>query len=77
MRWSKCHCCPCEGNCYCNIPYLAKQIDRFVNRVHRFGDAYFYKHLTGPQLAWASKRYHGHRVFPESIFDEMKAAGIY
>nr|GAT44776.1 predicted protein [Mycena chlorophos] len=48
----------------------------FVNRSHRFADAYYNKHLTGPEAAWAAKRYHGHRTLPTKILDELLAAGI-
>jgi hypothetical protein len=33
-------------------------------------DAYE-KHLSGKQAAWAAKKYHGHRVLPESILSEL------
>ena len=38
-------------------------------------DAY-QKGLTGKQAAWASKKYRGHRVIPDSILCELDAAGI-
>ncbi|KAG1728571.1 hypothetical protein EDB19DRAFT_1642417, partial [Suillus lakei] len=36
----------------------------------RFIDAYA-KGLNGTQAAWAIKKYHGHRVLPESIMKEF------
>ena len=38
-------------------------------------DAYE-KGLNGKQAAWASKKYRGHRVLPESIMRELFEAGI-
>jgi hypothetical protein len=38
-------------------------------------DAYR-KGLNGRQAAWASKKYHGHRVIPQSILLELDTAGI-
>ncbi|KAJ7498297.1 hypothetical protein B0H11DRAFT_2381544, partial [Mycena galericulata] len=49
---------------------------RFVNRSHRFGDAYFNHKLTGPQAAWIAKKFPGHRTYPESILAQLDAAGI-
>ncbi|KAJ7504055.1 hypothetical protein B0H11DRAFT_1709504 [Mycena galericulata] len=50
---------------------------RFVNRSHRFGDAYFNHKLTGPQAAWIAKKFPGHRTYPESILAQLDAAGIH
>ncbi|KAI0299243.1 hypothetical protein BC826DRAFT_906606 [Russula brevipes] len=49
---------------------------RYANRAHRFGDGYL-RGLTGPQAAWAAKSYRGHRVFPETILDDLRLAGVY
>ena len=38
-------------------------------------DAYR-KGLTGKQAAWASKKYKGHRVLPNTILAELEKAGI-
>jgi hypothetical protein len=38
-------------------------------------DAYR-KELNGKQAAWASKKYHGHRVLPNNILDDILKAGI-
>jgi hypothetical protein len=38
-------------------------------------DAYR-KGLNGKQAAWASKKYRGHRIIPESIFSELDKAQI-
>ncbi|CAL1697595.1 unnamed protein product [Somion occarium] len=52
-----------------------KTMRRFYTRSHRFMDAYR-KGLTGKQAAWATKQYHGHRVLPNSILDELELKGI-
>ncbi|KDQ12722.1 hypothetical protein BOTBODRAFT_112397, partial [Botryobasidium botryosum FD-172 SS1] len=36
----------------------------------RFMDAY-QKDINGKQAAWPSKKYCGHRVLPERIFEEL------
>ncbi|KDQ12520.1 hypothetical protein BOTBODRAFT_189230 [Botryobasidium botryosum FD-172 SS1] len=44
-----------------------------IDAIHRslcFMDAYR-KGLNGKQAAWASKKYRGHRVLPERIFEEL------
>jgi len=38
-------------------------------------DAYR-KGLDGKQAVWASKKYHGHRVLPESIMRDLTEAGL-
>ncbi|KAJ2970674.1 hypothetical protein NUW54_g12678 [Trametes sanguinea] len=48
---------------------------RFYTRSLRFADAYT-KGLSGKQAAWASKKYRGHRVIPDTIFEELTEAGI-
>ncbi|KAF8867918.1 hypothetical protein BD779DRAFT_1463130 [Infundibulicybe gibba] len=50
-------------------------LDRFAIRALRFVDAYR-KGLNGKQAAWASKKYRGHRMIPNSILEELGAAGI-
>lgn len=32
--------------------------------------------LSGKQAAWASKKYRGHRVLPDSILNDLEKAGI-
>jgi hypothetical protein len=34
------------------------------------------KGLSGKQAAWASKKYRGHRVLPESILQDLAKAGM-
>jgi hypothetical protein len=49
----------------------------FATHAHWFIDAYA-KGLQGKGAAWAAKKYHGHRVLPESIlqdFDDAVKAG--
>jgi hypothetical protein len=36
----------------------------------------YYHGLSGKQAAWASKKYHGHRVLPESLMDDLTKANI-
>ncbi|KAJ7658886.1 hypothetical protein B0H17DRAFT_1213092 [Mycena rosella] len=48
---------------------------RFGNRSSKFVDAYA-RGLNGRQAAWAARKYRGHRVIPESIMEELDAAGI-
>jgi hypothetical protein len=38
-------------------------------------DAYR-KGLSGKQAAWASKKYHGHHVLPESLMEDLEKACI-
>ncbi|KAI0286343.1 hypothetical protein BC826DRAFT_918043 [Russula brevipes] len=47
----------------------------FSTRSLRFMDGYR-KGLNGKQAAWASKKFHGHRVLPESILRDLAAAGF-
>ncbi|KIJ31485.1 hypothetical protein M422DRAFT_266863 [Sphaerobolus stellatus SS14] len=51
------------------------KIRRFANRSARFMDGY-QQGLTGSQASWANKKYHGHRVLPESIMNELENAKI-
>ncbi|KAF8126252.1 hypothetical protein K438DRAFT_1890643, partial [Mycena galopus ATCC 62051] len=48
---------------------------RFGNCSSKFADAYA-KGLNGHQAAWAARKYCGHHVIPESILEELEAAGI-
>jgi hypothetical protein len=48
---------------------------RFATRARRFIDAYD-KGLNGKQTAWASKKYRGHRVLPESIMADLDKAKL-
>jgi hypothetical protein len=50
-------------------------VHRYATRALRFMDAYR-KGLNGKQAAWAAKKYHGHRVIPETILRELEAADI-
>ncbi|KAI0054857.1 hypothetical protein BV25DRAFT_1816438 [Artomyces pyxidatus] len=56
-----------------SVPLL--QIRRFSTRTHRFEDAYR-RGLSGKQAAWATKKYHGHRVLPDTILDQLEEKGI-
>jgi hypothetical protein len=48
---------------------------RYVRRSRGFMNAY-QRGLTGKQAAWATKKYRGHRVLPDSILMELEEAGI-
>ncbi|OBZ62739.1 hypothetical protein A0H81_15008 [Grifola frondosa] len=56
-----------------SVPLITMR--RFATRSHRFMDAYR-KGLSGKQAIWASKKYRGHRVLPNTILDELLKAGI-
>ncbi|KAF9035602.1 hypothetical protein BJ165DRAFT_1562433 [Panaeolus papilionaceus] len=60
-------------SCMDDIPLLT--IRRFAIRALRFMDAYR-KGLNGNQAAWASKKYRGHRIIPDSILADLEKAGI-
>jgi hypothetical protein len=49
--------------------------NRYARRSRKFMDAY-HKGLDGKQAAWASKKYRGHRVLPESLMDDLIKANI-
>ncbi|EPQ61326.1 hypothetical protein GLOTRDRAFT_102921 [Gloeophyllum trabeum ATCC 11539] len=44
---------------------------RFATRASRFMDAYR-RGLTGKQASWATRKYRGHRILPNSILDELE-----
>jgi hypothetical protein len=46
-------------------------MSRYANRAARFISAYS-QGLSGPEAAWANKKYHGHRTLPPSIAAELK-----
>ncbi|EJD06377.1 uncharacterized protein FOMMEDRAFT_75712 [Fomitiporia mediterranea MF3/22] len=50
-------------------------IYRFANRSARFMDCYR-KGLNGKQAVWTSRRYHGHRIVPDKIMEELDKYGI-
>ncbi|KAL5504652.1 hypothetical protein ACEPAH_7315 [Sanghuangporus vaninii] len=45
-------------------------IQKFADRSARFMDCY-HKGLSGAQAQWANKRYHGHRIIPNSILNDL------
>ncbi|KAG2367684.1 hypothetical protein BDR07DRAFT_1271501, partial [Suillus spraguei] len=47
----------------------------FSIRSLRFMDAYR-KGLDGKQAAWASKKFRGHQVLPETIMKDLVEAGL-
>ncbi|KAI0316464.1 hypothetical protein OF83DRAFT_1060284, partial [Amylostereum chailletii] len=48
---------------------------RYAMRARRFVDAYA-KGLNGQQAAWAGKKYHGHRVLPDSLMADLAEAHL-
>ena len=44
---------------------------RFATQSWHFMDGY-QQGLNGKQAAWASKKYQGHRVLPETILEEIE-----
>ncbi|KAG1719221.1 hypothetical protein EDB19DRAFT_1648534 [Suillus lakei] len=48
---------------------------RYARCSRRFMNAYQIG-LSGKQAAWATKKYRGHRVLPNSILAELEKAGI-
>ncbi|KAF8150577.1 hypothetical protein B0H34DRAFT_801519 [Crassisporium funariophilum] len=55
--------------CLDEIPQL--QILRYVNHSARFINAYA-QGLSGPEAAWANKKYHGHRTLPPDMIASLK-----
>jgi hypothetical protein len=55
---------------------LIRIINRYARRSQKFMHAYHHG-LTGKQAAWASRKYHGHRVLPESLMDDLIKAKIF
>ncbi|KAG0707193.1 hypothetical protein DFH29DRAFT_797183, partial [Suillus ampliporus] len=52
-----------------------EQMQKYARCSRRFMDTYK-KGLTGKQVAWASKKYRGHRVLPYTILAELEKAGL-
>lgn len=46
---------------------------RYANRAARFMDAYK-RGLNGTQASWANRKFHGHRVLPNSIMEDLDKA---
>ncbi|KAJ7488657.1 hypothetical protein B0H11DRAFT_1720235 [Mycena galericulata] len=46
-------------------------LNRYVNCAAQFISAYTHE-LTGADLAWVNKKYHGHRVLPPNRFSLLK-----
>ncbi|KAF9514416.1 hypothetical protein BS47DRAFT_1453486 [Hydnum rufescens UP504] len=51
-----------------SVPILSMR--QFFTRSLRFMDAYR-KGLNGVQVAWANKKYRGHRVLPDTLMDDL------
>ncbi|KIJ43044.1 hypothetical protein M422DRAFT_170411, partial [Sphaerobolus stellatus SS14] len=49
------------------------KMQKFSNRSVRFMDAY-QRGLSGAQAVWANRKYHGHRVLPEKIMEDLEKA---
>ncbi|KAI6117748.1 hypothetical protein EV401DRAFT_2057686 [Pisolithus croceorrhizus] len=56
-----------------SVPLMSMR--KFAIRSHHFMDAY-HKGLNGQQAAWATRKYHSHRILPVSIMNELKDAQI-
>ena len=50
--------------------YLAHLIS-YANRAARFISAYD-QSLSGPEAAWANRKYHGHRTLPPDMATKLK-----
>ncbi|CAA7263722.1 unnamed protein product [Cyclocybe aegerita] len=55
--------------CLDDVPDVS--IKRYANRAARFINGYF-QGLTGPEAAWANRKYHGHRTLPASVVAKLK-----
>lgn len=53
------------------IPYLIGHLISYANRAARFISAYG-QGLTGPEAAWANRKYHGHRTLPPDMALKLK-----
>jgi hypothetical protein len=71
--WNRCKSEPLMISCYLVLSHLNL---RYARHSRRFMNAY-QKGLSGKQAAWATKKYHGHWVFPNSVLTELKIAGIW
>lgn len=50
-------------------------VSRYATRSLRFMDAYR-KGLNGKQVAWAAKKYRGHRMIPDTILQDLEKATV-
>jgi hypothetical protein len=59
----------------CVVLYLNNLINliwvSYANRAARFISAYG-QDLTGPEAAWANRKYHGHRTLPPEMASKLK-----
>ncbi|KAF9476825.1 hypothetical protein BDN70DRAFT_907465 [Pholiota conissans] len=65
-------------NFHCELNFIEKCWGRakfFFTRSLRFMDAY-HRGLNGRQAAWATRKYRGHRVLPNSIMEDLEEEGI-
>ena len=70
------HCCRSKGMDL-EIIFDLEITDSWflINKVcYSFGMAY-QKGLNGPQVVWANRKYHGHRVLPNNIMETLEAVG--
>ena len=61
---------------YATAALAAVTIYRYTRCSLRFMDAY-HQGLNGKQAAWANKKYHGHRVLPDTIMKDLEEAGVH
>jgi hypothetical protein len=71
--WNRCESEPLMISCYLVLSHLNL---RYAWHSHRFMNAYK-KGLSGKLAAWATKKYCGHWVLPNSVLAELKIAGIW
>ncbi|KAF8809609.1 hypothetical protein BYT27DRAFT_7093654, partial [Phlegmacium glaucopus] len=55
----------------CSNPTRSYRLIRYANRAAQFISAYG-QGLTGPEAAWANRKYHGHRILPPDMALKLK-----
>ncbi|KAJ7128279.1 hypothetical protein C8R46DRAFT_926388 [Mycena filopes] len=68
-----------EADLECNVVDALDSVSlqvmrRYATRALRFLDAYRHG-LNGKWAAYATKKYRGHRVLPNNLFDDLHTAG--
>ena len=74
-HWNRCASEPPMYYFFAQMFHLTRKL-RYARRSRRFNNTY-QKGLTGKQAAWATKKYRGHRVLPDSILVELEEAKIW
>ena len=60
-------CFSYSDHCFLTSYCIYRYADCSAWFVHAYGEG-----LTGPQAAWANKKYHGHRTLPPDMIREIK-----